>query len=37
MLTSGLLDVVIGLIFLFLVFSLIVSGVNEATGALAWR
>jgi hypothetical protein len=38
LLGSGLLDVVLGLIFLFLIFSLVVSGVNEAaTRVLAWR
>jgi hypothetical protein len=35
---SGLVDVAIGMAFLFLVFSLVVSGINEAiTRALAWR
>ena len=35
---SGVIDLVIGVFFVFLIFSLIVSGVNEAiTRALAWR
>lgn len=38
MFTSGMIDVVIGVIFVFLVFSLIVSGVNEAiTRLFEWR
>lgn len=35
---SGMLDLVIGLLFVFLVFSLVVSAANEAiTRGLAWR
>lgn len=35
---SGIVGTVIGIIFVFLVFSLVVSGVNEAiTRVLAWR
>jgi hypothetical protein len=38
MISSGIVGTVIGVIFIFLVFSLVVSGVNEAiTRALAWR
>jgi hypothetical protein len=35
---SGILDLVVGLIFVFLVFSLVVSGINEGiTRAFEWR
>jgi hypothetical protein len=38
MFNSGILDLVIGMMFVFLIFSLLVSGANEAImRALAWR
>jgi hypothetical protein len=38
MIDSGVVDVVLGVIFIFLVFSLVVSGINEAiTRAVGWR